>query len=112
MERRKHDTSIEKAEAFTRKFCNPEDSATISEIDVHAREVAWALLKRIKHLEQQSCVCEECGNGVEDERIEEEVPEEEVPEEKAPEEEVKVEKKQGQEVKAETGETSAMDKLT
>jgi len=102
MERRKHDTSIEKAEAFARKFCNPEDSATISEIDVHAREVAWALLKRIKHLEQQSCVCEECGNQVEEEPIEEEVTEEEA----------KVEKKQGQEVKAETGETSTMDKLS
>ena len=102
MERRKHDTSIEKAEAFTRKFCNPEDSATISEIDVHAREVAWALLKRIKHLEQQSCVCEECGNEVEDQPLEEETTEEEVT----------VEKKQAQEVKAETGETSTMDKLT
>jgi hypothetical protein len=95
-------TTIEKAEAFTRKFCNPEDSATISEIDVHAREVAWALLKRIKHLEQQSCVCEECGNEVEDQPLEEETTEEEVT----------VEKKQAQEVKAETGETSTMDKLT
>jgi len=97
-----HRKDLAEAEAFAKKYCNPEDSEIISDLDRHARETAWALLQRIKHLEQKSCVCEECGSEVEDEPIEEQVTEEEV----------KVEKNKAQEVKAETPETSTMDKLS
>ena len=97
-----HRKDLAEAEAFANKYCNPEDSEIISDLDRHARETAWALLQRIKHLEQKSCVCEECGSEVEDEPIEEQVTEEEV----------KVEKNKAQEVKAETPETSTMDKLS
>jgi hypothetical protein len=96
------DKDLEEARDFALKYCNPDDSDIISDLDRHARETAWALLQRIKHLEQKSCVCEECGSEVEDEPVEEEVTEEEV----------KVEKNKGQEVKAETPETSTMDKLS
>mgnify|MGYP000096907743 CR=1 FL=1 len=82
-----HSKDISEEEAFAKKYCNPEDSDIISDLDLHARKTAWALLQRIKHLEKKSCVCEECGSEVEDENLEEEVKEEE-----AKEEEVKVEK--------------------
>ena len=72
-----HRKDFEEAEYFAEKYCNPEDSEIISDLDRHARETAWALLQRIKHLEQKSCVCEECGSEVEDENLEEEVKEEE-----------------------------------
>src|SRR5210317_290260 len=84
---------LEEATAFALKYCNPEDSDVISDLDRHTRETAWALLQRIKHLESQKCVCEECGSEVEDET------------EKA--EEVKT-----QEIKAETPDTSTLDKLS
>jgi len=99
MERRKHDTTLEEAEAFAEKFCNPEDSETISHIDVHAREVAWRLLHELKKAkEERKCICEECGAEVEDEEATEEVTEE-------------TEKVEGEEVKAEAPETSTLEKL-
>lgn len=67
---------LAEAEDFALKYCNPEDSEIISDLDRHARETAWALLQRIKHLESQKCVCEECGAEVEDEEATEEVTEE------------------------------------
>ena len=72
----KMDKDLEEARDFALKYCNPDDSDIISDLDRHARETAWALLQRIKHLEQKSCVCEECGSEVEDEPVEEEVTEE------------------------------------
>ena len=92
-----HRKNLAEAEAFAKKYCNPDDSEIISNLDRYARETAWTLLQRIKHLEQKSCVCEECGSEVEEE---------------VEEEEVKVEKNKGQEVKAETTESSTMDKLS
>lgn len=91
---------LAEAEDFALKYCNPEDSEIISDLDRHARETAWALLQRIKHLESQKCVCEECGAEVEDEEATEEVTEE-------------TEKVEGeaQEVKAEAPETSTLEKL-
>jgi len=91
---------LAEAEDFALKYCNPEDSELISDLDRHARETAWALLQRIKHLESQKCVCEECGAEVEDEEATEEVTEE-------------TEKVEGeeQEVKAEAPETSTLEKL-
>ena len=97
-----HWKDLAEAEDFAKKYCNPEDSEIISDLDRHARESAWALLQRIKHLEQKSCVCDECGSEVEDAVVEEEVTKEE-PE---------VKKNKNQEVKAETPETSTMDKLS
>ena len=82
-----HRKDLEEAEYFAKKYCNPKDSEIISDLDRHARETAWALLQRIKYLEEKSCLCEECGGEVDDEPLEEEVSEEEVSEE-----EVKVEK--------------------
>jgi len=89
---------LAEAEDFALKYCNPEDSEIISDLDRHARETAWALLQRIKHLESQKCVCEECGAEVEDEETTEEVTEE-------------TEKVEGEEVKAEAPETSTLEKL-
>ncbi|MDB4317753.1 hypothetical protein N9973_00485 [bacterium] len=57
------------AEEFASKYCNPKDSEVISELDRNARQSAWALLQRIKHLEEQKCVCEECGSEVEEEEV-------------------------------------------
>ena len=98
----KKNKELEEATAFALKYCNPEDSDVISDLDRHTRETAWALLQRIKHLESQKCVCEECGSEVEDEEVEDTVVEET---EKA--EEVKT-----QEIKAETPDTSTLDKLS
>ena len=70
--------NLEEATAFALKYCNPDDSDIISDLDRHTRETAWALLKRIEHLENQSCVCEECGSEVEEEIVEEEFSQEEV----------------------------------
>ena len=72
-----HSKDISEAEAFAKKYCNPEDSDIISDLDLHARKTAWVLLQRIKHLEENSCVCEECGSEVEEEVVIEEVVEEE-----------------------------------
>ena len=83
------DKDLDEAENFAIKYCNPQDSEIISELDRHARESAWALLQRIKHLESQKCVCEECGSEVEEE-IEEEV--ENTPEEEAPADESEIAK--------------------
>jgi hypothetical protein len=63
---------LEEAQDFTLRYCNPKDNEIISELDRHARESAWALLQRIKHLESKKCVCEECGSEVEEEPIAEE----------------------------------------
>jgi hypothetical protein len=90
---------LEEATAFALKYCNPEDSDLISDLDRHTRETAWALLQRIKHLESQKCVCEECGSEVEDEEVEDAVTE-------------KAEEKETQEIKAETPDTSTLDKLS
>jgi len=100
-----HSKDISEAKAFAKKYCNPEDSDIISDLDRHARETAWTLLQRIKHLERKSCVCEECGSEVEEETLNEEIIEEEEREE------IQVEKNKNQEVKGETPETSTMDKL-
>ena len=98
-----HSKDISEAEAFAKKYCNPEDSDIISDLDLHARKTAWVLLQRIKHLEENSCVCEECGSEVEEEVVIEEVVEEE---------EAEVAKSNSQGVKAEAPETSTIDKLT
>ena len=66
------DKNLEEAEAFALKYCNPDDSEVISDLDRHARETAWALLQRVKHLDDQKCVCEECGIEIVEE-VEEEV---------------------------------------
>jgi len=65
------DKNLEEAEAFALKYCNPDDSDIISDLDRHARETAWTLLQRVKHLDDQKCVCEECGiEMVEEEEVE------------------------------------------
>lgn len=67
-----NDKKLSEAEDFASKYCNPKDSEIISELDRNARQSAWALLQRIKHLEEQKCVCEECGSEVEgEEEVEE-----------------------------------------
>tara|TARA_B100001093_G_scaffold135533_1_gene128004 strand:+ start:6790 stop:7539 length:750 start_codon:yes stop_codon:yes gene_type:complete len=66
------DKNLEEAEAFALKYCNPDDSDIISDLDRHARETAWTLLQRVKHLDDQKCVCEECGIEIV-EQVEEEV---------------------------------------
>jgi hypothetical protein len=66
------DKNLEEAEAFALKYCNPDDSEVISDLDRYARETAWTLLQRVKHLDDQKCVCEECGIEIVEE-IEEEV---------------------------------------
>ena len=99
------DKDLDEAENFAIKYCNPQDSEIISDLDRHARESAWALLQRIKHLESQKCVCEECGSEVEEE-IEEEV--ENTPEE----EDEKKEEKKDSDIKAESQETSTLEKLS
>ena len=71
----KNKKDLSEAEDFAIKYCNPEDSEIISDLDRHARQSAWALLQRIKHLEEQKCVCEECGSEVEEKQEEEAVEE-------------------------------------
>lgn len=94
---------LAEAEDFALKYCNPKDSEIISDLDRHARESAWALLQRIKHLENQKCVCDECGCEVEDEEVEDAVTEETE----------KVENKEAKtEIKAEAPDTSTLDKLS
>lgn len=103
------DKDLEEARAFALKYCNPDDSDIISDLDRHARETAWALLQRIKHLEDEKCVCEECGCEVEE--IEEEY--EHTPKEQ---EEVKVEEEEEEgekkEVVNESSDPSTLDKLS
>jgi hypothetical protein len=100
----KNNKDLSEAEEFALKYCNPQDSEIISDLDRHARESAWALLQRIKHLENQKCVCEECGSEVEDEEVEDAVTE------KA--EEKETQEVKTQEIKAETPDTSTLDKLS
>lgn len=98
-----NDKNLEEATAFALKYCNPDDSDIISDLDRHARETAWALLQRIKHLENQKCVCDECGCEVEDEEVEDAVTEET---EKVKDKEAKTE------IKAEAPDTSTLEKLS
>lgn len=98
------DKDLEEARAFALKYCNPDDSDIISDLDRHARETAWALLQRIKHLEGEKCICEECGCEVEE--IEEEY--EHTPEEQ---EDVKEEEEKG-EVVNESSDPSTLEKLS
>ena len=100
-----HRKELAEAEALALKYCNPDDSEIISDLDRHIRESAWALLERIKELEEQKCVCEQCGAEVEEEEIvEEEVAEEEVVETE--------ESETPKEIKTEAPETSTIEKLT
>jgi hypothetical protein len=69
------DKNLEEAIDFTLKYCNPDDSDIISDLDRHARETAWALLEKINNLESQECVCEECASKIIEEEVES-VPEE------------------------------------
>ena len=98
------DKNLEEATAFALKYCNPEDSDLISDLDMHTRQTAWALLQRIKHLEGQKCVCEECGSEVEDEEVEDVVTEET--------EKVEAKETKTQEIKAEASDTSTLEKLS
>tara|TARA_R110001606_G_scaffold114217_1_gene241624 strand:- start:1165 stop:2052 length:888 start_codon:yes stop_codon:yes gene_type:complete len=79
-----HDDLVE-AEAFASNYCNPDDGETIANLDLHARETAWALLQRVKELEAQSCLCDECATEVEEEpepeELEDEYDDQEEPEE-------------------------------
>ncbi len=92
------DKNLEEAEAFALKYCNPDDSEVISDLDRYARETAWTLLQRVKHLDDQKCVCEECGIEIVEE-IEEEV-------EPSPEEQ-----EENPEVKGESSDDSNLQKL-
>jgi hypothetical protein len=65
------DKNLEEATDFALKYCNPDDSEVISDLDRHARETAWTLLQRIKHLDDEKCVCEECGIEIVEEAEEE-----------------------------------------
>lgn len=91
---------LEEAKDFALKYCNPDDSDIISDLDKHTRNTAWALLQRVKHLEGQKCVCEECGCKVEE--IEEEL-------EYTPEEQEKVKE---EEVVKESSDPSTLEKLS
>lgn len=72
------DKNLEEATELALKYCNPDDSEIISDLDRHLREAAWTLLQRVKHLDDQKCVCEECGiEMVEEEEEEVESPPEE-----------------------------------
>lgn len=100
-----HRKELAEAEALALKYCNPDDSEIISDLDRHIRESAWALLERIKELEEQKCVCDQCGAEVEEEEVvEEEVTEEEVVETE--------ESETPKEIKTEAPETSTIEKLT
>ncbi len=92
------DKNLEEAEAFALKYCNPDDSEVISDLDRYARETAWTLLQRVKHLDDQKCVCEECGIEIVEE-IEEEV-------EPSPEEQ-----EENPEVEGESSDDSNLQKL-
>ena len=70
-----HDDLVE-AEAFASNYCNPDDGETIANLDILARETAWALLQRVKELEAQSCLCDECATEVEEEPEPEELEDE------------------------------------
>lgn len=59
MERDKQEKSIAEAIAFAEKYCSPEDSQIISEIDIHARNAAWQLLNQLKN--NGGTVCSTCG---------------------------------------------------
>ena len=65
------DKNLEEAEAFALKYCNPDDSEVISDLDRYARETAWTLLQRVKHLDDQKCICEDCGIEIVEETEEE-----------------------------------------
>jgi len=92
------DKNLEEAEAFALKYCNPDDSEVISDLDRYARETAWTLLQRVKHLDDQKCVCEDCGvETVEDTEEEVESPPEE--------------QEENSEVKGESSDDSNLEKL-
>lgn len=96
---------LEEATAFALKYCNPEDNEVISDLDRHTRETAWALLQKIKSLEAQKCICEECGSeGEVEEASAEDV--EEIKEDN------KVEAKSSEKTVVEVSETSTLDKLS
>jgi predicted DNA binding protein len=61
------DKNLEEATALALKYCNPDDSEIISDLDRHLREAAWILLERISNLESQECVCEGCASKVAEE---------------------------------------------
>lgn len=65
---------LAEAEAFALKYCNPQDSEIISDLDRNSRETAWVLLQKVRELEAQKCVCEKCQSE-EEELVEEEVAE-------------------------------------
>lgn len=94
-----HRKELAEAEALALKYCNPDDSEIISDLDRHIRESAWALLERIKELEEQKCVCDQCGAEVEEEEVTEEVVETE-------------DSETPKEIKTEAPETSTIEKLT
>ena len=92
------DKNLEEATELALKYCNPDDSEIISDLDRHLREAAWTLLQRVKHLDDQKCVCEECGI----EMVEEEEEEVESPPE---------EQEENPEVKGESSDDSKLQKL-
>jgi hypothetical protein len=69
MERDKQDKSLADAIAFAEKYCNPDDSKIISEIDIHARESAWQLLNRLRNNEE--ITCSKCSAAVAEQAQEE-----------------------------------------
>lgn len=62
MDKNEHDKNLEDAIAFAEKYCNPDDSKIISEIDVHARESAWKLLNQLKN--KGEITCSKCSTAV------------------------------------------------
>ena len=92
------DKNLEEATSLALKYCNPDDSEIISDLDRHLREAAWTLLERINNLENQECVCEGCAPKVAEE-IEEEV-------ESSPEEQ-----EENPEVEGESSDDSNLQKL-
>ena len=92
------DKNLEEATELALKYCNPDDSEIISDLDRHLREAAWTLLQRVKHLDDQKCVCEECGIEI--------VEEEEEKVESAPEEQ-----EENPEVEGESSDDSNLQKL-
>lgn len=67
MERDKQDKSLADAIAFAEKYCNPDDSKIISEIDVHARESAWQLLSQLRN--NGEITCSKCAAVVAEEEV-------------------------------------------
>lgn len=70
MDKSEHDKNLADAISFAEKYCNPNDSKIISEIDVHARESAWQLLNQLRN--GGEITCSKCATAVEEE-VQEEV---------------------------------------